>query len=588
MTGQTGKAHTYVAIDAKSFYASVEAVDRHYDPLTVNLVVADLTRTDKTICLAVSPALKAYGISGRARLFEVVEAVRQINAARLQKAIRLGVAKTDPETGEMKLGPPSFDSLALASDPSLELSYVVAPPRMLLYEKVSTKIFSIYSRFISPEDIHVYSIDEVFLDVTRYLAAQKLTAEELTMRMIREVLHETGITATAGIGTNLYLAKIAMDIVAKHVEPDAQGVRLASLDEQSYRETLWCHTPLTDFWRVGGGTARRLAGLGCFTMGDVARLSVRDESLLYRALGINAELLIDHAWGWEPATMQSIRAYRPENRSLSSGQVLSEPYDTDSGRLIVREMTELLVLDLVRQGVMTRQVTLTVGYDRSSIVASRPENGAEPVYLAAKTGERYAGVVGTDWYGRPCPKHAHGTGNLDHWTSSTRLIMDAMMQLYDRIVDPDLSIRRVNIVACNILPEAEVPAEAPEQLDLFTDFDALEREREAQRTAEERERRIQRTALNIQARYGKNALLKGMNLLEGGTTIERNMQVGGHRSGAAATASGRNKPKKLSEAAESAEQPEAEGRVNAPSSGNVASPARDAATLPLKNRGDTT
>ena len=523
---------TYVAIDAKSFYASVELVDRHYDPLTTNLVVADPSRTEKTICLAVSPSLKAYGISGRARLFEVVQRVKEVNAERLRNAIRLGVAVKDPDTGKLRLSSPSFDADALRADPSLELSYIVAPPRMKLYEKISTKIFSVYSRYISPDDIHVYSIDEVFLDVTPYLNTYKLTAHELAMKMIREVLYTTGITATAGIGTNMYLAKVAMDIVAKHVPPDAQGVRIAELNEMSYREKLWCHKPLTDFWRVGIGTSARLESIGCRTMGDVARKSIQDEEILYDTFGINAELLIDHAWGWEPATIASVKAYQPENKSISSGQVLKEPYDWEKGRLITKEMTELLVLDLVRKGVVTKQMTLTVGYDRTSIkYAYQGKNLQDSTFTVTKTGKKYMGTVGLDMYGRPCPKHAHGTGNLDRFSSSTAAIMKAVLEVYDSKVDPDLYIRRVNIAACGIIDENDIPEEIPEQLNLFVDYEALERERSERLAAEDKERRLQRTTLLIQEKYGKNAMLKGMNFLEGGTTRERNEQIGGHRAG---------------------------------------------------------
>ncbi len=522
---------TYVCIDLKSFYASVELADRKYDPLSTNLVVADPTRTEKTICLAVSPSLKAHGISGRARLFEVVARVKQINAERLAKARQLGVLPRD-EKGKYHFTSSSFDANALEAEPSLELSYIVAPPRMKLYEKISTRIFSIYSKYISTEDIHVYSIDECFMDVTAYLNTYHLSAHELAMRMIREVLYTTGITATAGIGTNMYLAKIAMDIVAKHVPPDEQGVRIAALDETSYREKLWCHTPLTDFWRVGPGTAKRLAALGCSTMGDVARLSTKDEAKLYKAFGINAELLIDHAWGWEPTEIKTVKAYRPQSNSLSSGQVLKEPYDWEKGRLIVREMTELLVLDMVRKEVVTKQMTLTIGYDRDSLVVRFP--GAtikDTVYAVKKTGELFRGEVVRDHYGRPHPKHAHGTGNLDHWTSSGTAIIEVMMELYDRITDKELYIRRVTIAACNLLPETEIPREEPRQLSLFEDVTALEEKKAAQRAAEEKEKRLQRATLELQDRYGKNIILKGMNLLEGGTTIERNGQIGGHRAG---------------------------------------------------------
>ena len=523
---------TFLAVDLKSFYASAELADRRYDPLTTNLVVADPTRTEKTICLAVSPSLKAYGISGRARLFEVIERVKQVNAERLKNAIRLGVAVKDPDTGKLRLSSPSFDAEALAADPSLELSYIVAPPRMKLYEKISTQIFGIYSKYISADDIHVYSIDECFLDVTAYLNTYHLTAHELAMTMIREVLYTTGITATAGIGTNMYLAKVAMDIVAKHVPADEQGVRIAELDELSYRDLLWCHTPLTDFWRVGRGIARRMEALGLFTMGDIARQSVRNEPVLYAALGKNAELLIDHAWGWEPTEIKTIKSYKPENQSLSSGQVLKEPYTPEKTKLIVREMTELLVLDLVRKHVVIKQVTLTLGYDRTSIVpAYQGKTRMENVYKVARTGKQYTGKVGFDPYGRLCPKHAHGTGNLDHWTSGTKAIMDVMMELFDRIIDPDLLIRRVNVVACNLLPEDQIPEEGSAQLDLFTDYDALEKEKAEQAAAEDRERRLQRATLLIQGKYGKNSLLKGMNFLEGATTRERNAQIGGHRAG---------------------------------------------------------
>ena len=491
-------------------------------------MVADPTRTEKTICLAVSPSLKAYGISGRARLFEVVERVKEINASRFEKARRLGVLPKDGN-GRPRFRASSFESEDLANDPSLELSYIVAPPRMMLYEKISTQVFAVYSRYISTDDIHVYSIDECFLDVTNYLASYGLTARELAMRMIRDVLEATRITATAGIGTNMYLAKVAMDVVAKHVPADAQGVRIAELDEMSYREKLWCHVPITDFWRVGRGTARRLEKLDCFTMGDVARLSVYDEDRLYKALGINAELLIDHAWGWEPTDIATIRSYRPENRSLTSGQVLKEPYPFDKARLIVREMTELLALDLVRKGVVTKQVTLTVGYDRTSVTEVRRGNAVS--WLVTKTGKPYAGRIGTDFYGRVCPVHAHGTGNLARPTSGSAAIVEAMMALFDRIVDPELYVRRVNVVACDIVPEKDVPVQKPEQLDLFTDYEALEREKAEREAAEKRERRLQKATLALQARYGKNALLKGMNFREGAMTIERNGMIGGHRAG---------------------------------------------------------
>ena len=521
----------YIAIDLKSFYASVECADRKYDPLTTNLVVADLSRTEKTICLAVSPSLKKHGISGRARLFEVIQRVKEVNQERFRKAIKLGVLPKD-EKGHYHFTSSSFDAEALESDPALELSYIVAPPRMLLYEKISTQVFSVYSKYISPEDIHVYSIDEVFIDATPYLATYAVTAHELAMQMIREVLYTTGITATAGIGTNMYLAKVAMDIVAKHVPADEQGVRIAELNEQTYRELLWCHTPITDFWRVGGGTARRLAALGCYTMGDVARLSVHNEDALYKAMGINAELLIDHAWGWEPTDIATIKSYTPETTSLSSGQVLKEPYTCEKGKLITREMTELLVLDMVRKAVVTKQVVLTIGYDRESLeVVRQGKTMADSVYKVKTTGRTYTGKVSPDMYGRPHPNHAHGTGNIDHYTSSTEAIMDVMMALYDRIVDPDLLIRRVGIAACNLIPETEIPAEGPEQMSLFVDYEALDKAKAERKAEEEKERRLQRATLSLQDRFGKNVLLKGMNYFEGGTTRERNEQIGGHRAG---------------------------------------------------------
>lgn len=514
----------YIAIDLKSFYASVECADRKYDPLSTNLIVADLSRTEKTICLAVSPSLKKYGISGRARLFEVVQRVKEINQDRFRKAIKHGVLPKD-EKGHYHFTSSSFDAEALDSDPALELGYIVATPRMMLYEKISTQVFSVYSKYIAPEDIHVYSIDEVFIDATPYLATYAVSAHELAMQMIREVLYTTGITATAGIGTNMYLAKVAMDIVAKHVPADEQGVRIAELDEMGYREKLWCHTPITDFWRVGPGTARRLERLGCYTMGDVARLSVHDEGALYKAMGINAELLIDHAWGWEPTDIATIKSYRSETTSLSSGQVLKEPYDYDKGRLIVCEMTELLVIDLVRKAIVTKQIVLTISYDKESL----EERGR--TYYVKKTGKPYTGKVVADFYGRPHPSHAHGTGNIDHYTSSTTAIMETMMEIFDRIVDPDLLIRRVNIAACNLIPETEIPEEGPEQMSLFVDYEAVDKAKRERKEAEEKERKLQRAELYIQDRFEKNAILKGMNFFEGGTTRERNEQIGGHRAG---------------------------------------------------------
>ena len=519
---------TIISIDLKSFYASAEAADRHFDPLTTNLVVADPSRTEKTICLAVSPSLKAYGISGRARLFEVVKRVKEINAERLRTAIRLGLVQKGDDN-QYHFAGSSFSAPALEADPSLELTYYVAPPRMKLYEEISTKIISIYMKYVSADDIIVYSIDECFLDVTAYLNTYHMTAHELAITMIREVLFETGITATAGIGTNLFLAKVAMDIVAKHVPADKDGVRIAELDENSYRELLWCHRPLTDFWRIGPGIAKRLEALGCYTMGDVARLSEKDEGKLYDSLGVNAELVIDHAWGWEPVDVATIKSYRPASNSLSSGQVLMEPYDFDKAKLITREMTELLVLDLVKKGLVTKKIELTIGYDRTSIdYLYRGPTLAASTFKRTKDGKKYTGTVGLDHYGRPCPKHAHGTGNLPNYTSSTRKIMDCMMDLYDRIVDPNLTVRRVNVVAVQLIPEDEIPEEVPEQLSLFTDYAEVERQREAERKKDARERKIQLATLAIQERYGKNAMLKGINFLDGATTRQRNGQIGGH------------------------------------------------------------
>lgn len=523
-------SHIYISIDLKSFYASVEAADRGLDPLTTHLVVADPSRTEKTICLAVSPSLKACGISGRARLFEVIKRVKQVNAARFQAARSLGLLQRGAD-GRQHFSGSSYNEELLKQDPSLELTYIIAPPRMKLYEQISTKIFSIYLRYVSAEDIHVYSIDECFIDVTGYLHIYKMTARELAMTMIREVLTETGITATAGIGTNLYLAKIAMDIVAKHAPADAQGVRIAELSERSYRELLWSHTPLTDFWRVGPGIARRVAALGCRTMGDIARLSLQNEDVLYQALGVNAELLIDHAWGFEPAQISDIKAYRPETTSLSSGQVLSEPYDVSHGRLIVREMTELLALDLVRKQLVTKKLELTLQYDRTSLTVTHTNAGHHPVYTVTSTGRRYDGKLSTDRYGRTIPYHAHGTGNIDRFTSSARRLTDTMLTVFDRIVDPDLLIRYVNVTAAGLIREDRIPEAAPQQLDLFTDYAALERQQAQEAQADEKEHRLQKATLLLQDKFGKNAVLKGMNLLEGGTTIIRNGQIGGHSAG---------------------------------------------------------
>lgn len=507
------KDRVYIAIDLKSFYASVECTERGLNPMTTNLVVADLSRTEKTICLAVSPSLKSYGIGGRPRLFEVVQRVREVNLERKGRA-----------PGQEFAGS-SCDDTELKASPELALDYIIAPPRMACYMEYSTRVYDIYLKYIAPEDIHVYSIDEVFLDATDYLNTYQLTARELAAKMIQDVLGTVGITATAGVGTNLYLCKVAMDIVAKHVPPDTNGVRIAKLDEMSYRRILWNHRPLTDFWRIGRGYAKKLEEHGLFTMGDIARCSVGkptdfyNEELLYTLFGVNAELLIDHAWGWEPCTIADIKAYKPESNSLGAGQVLHSPYDYKKARLVVREMTDLLVLDLVQKKLVTDQVVLTVGYDIGNLTEPEMEKS-------------YQGEVTTDRYGRRIPKHAHGTANLDQKTSSAKKIMEAAMELYDRIVDPKLMVRRVYIAANRVTGEDAAKAEESyEQLDLFTDYAALQKEREEEKKALERERRIQEAVLDIKMKFGKNAILKGMNLEEGATARERNNLIGGHKKG---------------------------------------------------------
>lgn len=502
--------HTYIAIDLKSFYASVECQERGLDPLTTNLVVADVSRTEKTICLAVSPSLKAYGIPGRARLFEVVQRVGEINRARLRKA-----------PGNVFSGS-SSDAEELRRNPALELSYIAAVPRMAYYMKYSTRIYQIYLKYIAPEDIHVYSIDEVFIDATDYLRTYGMTAHELAITMIRDVLKETGITATAGIGTNLYLAKIAMDIVAKHAEADADGVRIAELDEMSYRRQLWTHRPLTDFWRVGRGYAKKLEEYGMYTMGDVARCSVGgendlcNEELLYKLFGINAELLIDHAWGYEPCTIAQIKEYKPENSSVSSGQVLMSPYSFEKAAIVVREMADAMALDLVEKRTVTDQVTLTIGYDR--------ENLADPVIR-----KKYRGKVSCDRYGRSIPKHAYGSENLSEATSSGREITKAVLKIYRRTVDPELLIRRITIALEHVIPEDEIPETSYEQMDLFTDYPALEAKKEEEKKEHMKERRVQEALLSIRERFGSDAVIRGLNLREGATGLERSKQIGGHK-----------------------------------------------------------
>ena len=496
---------TYIAIDLKSFYASVECVERGLDPLTTNLVVADRSRTEKTICLAVSPSLKAYGIPGRARLFEVEQRLREVNAERRSKSYGYRL------TGK------SVSDIELKTHPDWEVDYITATPRMAYYIEHSTRIYKIYLNYIAPEDIHVYSIDEVFMDVTAYLPTYGVTAHELARRMIGDVLRQTGITATAGIGTNLYLCKVAMDIEAKHIPADKDGVRIAELDEMTYRRKLWTHRPLKDFWRVGKGIASKLEQYGIYTMGDIARQSVRNEELLYQLFGVNAELLIDHAWGWEPCTMKEIKAYKPSSNSVGSGQVLQCPYEFEKAKLVVREMIDLLVLDLVDKGLVTNQIVLTIGYDI--------ENLTDP-----ERHKTYTGPVTTDRYGRKIPKHAHGTANIGRWTSSTMLITKATMELFDQIVDTSLLIRRVNIAANHVIAEDSVPKEEyAEQLDLFTDYSALEKQRKEENAALEREKKLQKAALDIKKKFGKNAILKGMNLQDGATAKDRNKQIGGHK-----------------------------------------------------------
>ncbi|MCM1307225.1 MAG: DNA methylase [Butyrivibrio sp.] len=503
--------HIYAAIDLKSFYASVECVERGLDPLTANLVVADESRTEKTICLAVSPSLKAYGISGRARLFEVLQRVREVNEERRR------AAKGHRLSGE------SFDSAELKKSPWLAAGFVIAKPRISLYMEYSAKIYNIYLKYIAPEDIHVYSVDEVFIDLTHYLKIYRLTPRKTVVKMIRDVLDSTGITATAGIGTNLYLCKVAMDIEAKHTKPDKDGVRVAWLDEMSYRRLLWGHTPITDFWRVGRGYASKLAEHGIFTMGDVARCSVGaadsyyNEDLLYKLFGVNAELLIDHAWGWEPCTIAQIKEYKPENSSISSGQVLQCPYDYRKTRLIVREMADNLALDLVDKALVTDQLVLTVGYDTGNLAN-------------AAVRSEYKGEVTTDRYGRRIPKHAHGSINLERRTSSTRLIIEAALKLYDRIIDKRLTARRIYIVANHVADERSEP-QGPkyEQLELFKDYDEIQRKRQEEESELKREKDMQHAVLDIKKKFGKNALVKGMNLQEGATAISRNGQIGGHK-----------------------------------------------------------
>ena len=498
---------TYLCCDLKSYYASVECIDRGLDPMASNLVVADAARTDKTICLAVSPALKSFGLSGRPRLFQVKQRVRDINYER-----------------RMKLPSKAFwdkscDLRELQNDPTLELDYIIAPPRMRRYMEVSAKIHGIFLKYFSAEDIHVYSIDEVFVDLTAYLPFYRLSAHALAERVVNAVFQTTGITATVGIGTNLYLAKIAMDIMAKHSEPDENGFRFASLDEMSYRRSLWNHRPLTDFWRVGRGYAKKLEQCGLYTMGDIARCSVGkenefyNEELLYKMFGVNAELLIDHAWGWEPCTIADVKAYQPEHNSVGAGQVLHCPYDAPKAKIVVKEMLDLLTLDLVEKHLVTDQIVLTVGYDIENLTS----------------GKGYTGEVTVDRYGRKIPKHAHGTANLREYTASARMITDAVMKLYDRIVNPHLMVRRISMAANHVLDEKKAADKTEfRQLDLFTDFTGGN-EKKQQDEKLEREKKMQEAVLSIKKKYGKNAILKGLNFQEGATTKARNEQIGGHK-----------------------------------------------------------
>ncbi len=495
----------YACIDLKSFYASVECAERGLDALRTNLVVADKSRTEKTICLAVSPSLKAYGIPGRARLFEVVQKVKEINCKRKIKA------RNHEFIGS------SYNDTELKHNPNLELDYIIAPPRMAKYMEYSTFIYNIYLKYIAPEDIYPYSVDEVFIDITKYLKTAKMTPRQMITTIINDVLSKTGITATAGIGTNMYLAKIAMDIGAKHVKADKNGVRIAELDEMTYRKLLWSHRPLTDFWRVGKGYAKKLEANNIFTMGDVARCSVQNEDLLYNLFGINAELLIDHSWGYEPCTMKDVKELKPKVNSISSGQVLHCPYNYEQTKLIVREMTDLLVLDLVEKGFVTNQLVLTIGYDIENLTNSEIK-------------KLYKGEITTDRYGRKIPKHAHGTINLEEMTSSTKIIMKAIDELYERIINKNLLVRRIYVVTNNVIRENEIPKKTEnEQISLFVDYEKEQKEKEIEDKKKKQENNLQHAIIDIKKKYGKNSVIKGMNLEKDGTTIERNSQIGGHK-----------------------------------------------------------
>lgn len=511
------KERSYIAIDLKSFYASVECQERKLDPLTTNLVVADESRTEKTICLAVSPSLKTHGIPGRPRLFQVVQKVKEVNMVRLNRAIHAGKVKKN-QKGQYVFRDYSWNSAELEQDLSLGVSYITAVPRMQTYMDYSTRIYNVYLKYISPDDIHVYSIDEVFIDATDYLDLYKLTARELAIKMILDVLQTTGITATAGLGPNLYLAKVAMDIMAKHVPADENGVRIAKLDEYTYRKELWSHKPLTDFWRVGKGISKKLEEKGLYTMGDIARCSIskdyyRNEDMLYKLFGVNAELLIDHAWGWEPTTIDLIKQYKPENNSLGSGQVLQYGYPYEKTRIVVREMTEHLVLDLVAKGLVTDQIVLTINYDKDVL-----------------RGGSYTGSLEVDYYGRTVPKHAHASVNLGKFSSSTKLITEKTMELLDQIYDRRLNTRKIGIAANHVVARDSVPEKPQfEQLTLFTDYEKRQEEEAAEKEELAKEQKLQEAMLSIKNKFGKNAILKGLSFQEGATERERNQEIGGHK-----------------------------------------------------------
>lgn len=495
---------TYIAIDLKSFYASVECVERGLDPLSTHLVVADESRTEKTICLAVSPSLKKYRLGGRPRLFEVIQHVHQVNRARKNTL------------GNQHFTGKSYNAQDLDTHPELEVDFIRAVPRMALYIKYSVRIYQIYLKYLAPEDIHIYSIDEVFMDVTNYLSLYKMDAHQLAMTIIRDVLQQTGITATAGIGTNLYLAKVAMDIVAKHVSADKDGVRIAELDEMSYRQELWDYRPLTAFWRVGHGIAHKLEMYGIDTMGKLARFSLEHETTLYHLFGVNAELLIDHAWGWEPCTMKEIKSYQPEAKSMGSGQVLNMPYTSDKARIVIQEMAEALALDLFAKHLVTDQLVMTIGYDRESL--SNPDIASE-----------YQGDISIDYYGRRVPRHAHGSEHLSAPTSSLHAITEAATTLFDKIINPRLLIRRLNLVAAHVMYESYVQQSTPVQLDLFVDYEKEQKQREEKEKQREKERRMQNTIIQLKERFGKNAILRGLSFKDGATARERNRQIGGHK-----------------------------------------------------------